>query len=334
MKINKIAVIGSNSFFGSHFIDYLLSKTPWEVIGISRSPENKAVFLPYFFNKNKEKRFTFFKGELGRNSQKLAALLDKEKPAVVVNFAAQSNVPASWQNPENWFMTNCLGIIRLTHHLKDKTYLRKYLQISTPEVYGPCQDMKENLTYYNPTTPYAASKAAADLFLTALVRTRRFPACFIRSVNVYGSHQQPYRIIPSAIILMKKGEKIVLHGSAVRRNFIHVKDAAAGIAQVIEKGRPGGVYHLSSGQNITIEDLMKLICKRLGSSFDKTVVDSPTKLGKERDKIYHLSCQKTAKELGWQPKISLAEGIDEVHCWVEKYWPALEHYALEYVHKK
>ena len=200
MKIKKIAVIGSNSFSGSHFVDYVLTNTKWKIIGISRSPEYPEVFLPYFHNKDKKKRFRFFKFDLVNDSKKTSALLDKERPEVIVNFAAQSNVPASWEDPEDWFMTNCLGIVRLANHLRKTKYLMKYIQISTPEVYGPCQNFRENLNYYNPTTPYAASKAAGDLFLNALFRARGFPVSFVRSANVYGSHQQPYRI---AILLFR-----------------------------------------------------------------------------------------------------------------------------------
>jgi|SRR3989344_6981901 len=334
MKVKKVAVIGSNSFSGSHFINYVLTSTKWKIIGISRSPEYPEVFLPYFNNKGKKKRFRFFKFDLIGDAKKISDLLDREKPEVVVNFAAQTNVPASWENPEDWFMTNCLGIVRLANHLRKTKYLMKYIQISTPEVYGPCQNFRENLNYYNPTTPYAASKSAGDLFLIALLRTRGFPVSFVRSANVYGSHQQPYRIIPSSIILIKKGKKIVLHGGAVKRNFIHIKDAADGILRVIQKGKPGKVYHFSSGDNITIKELVKLICSRLEVSIKKTVQDSPTKSGRERDKIYHLNYANTQKELVWKPKVSLDSGIDEVSEWIDKYWSEFSKYPLEYVHKK
>ena len=334
MGIKKIAVIGSKYFSGSHFIDYLLDNTDWKIIGISRSLEYPEVFLPYFANKDKGKRFKFFKLDLVDDFKELSVLLDREKPEAVVNFAAQSNVPASWENPGDWFRTNCLGIVRIASHLNKTKYLLKYIQISTPEVYGPCRNFKEDLNYYNPTTPYAASKAAGDLFLIALSWTRGFPASFVRSANVYGSHQQPYRIIPSSVILIKKGKNIVLHGGAVKRNFIYIKDVADGILRVIKKGKPGQVYHFSSGDNMTIRELVKVICNSLGVLFKKTVQDSPTKSGRERDKIYHLNYAATQRELNWRPKTSLSDGIDEVSEWVDKYWNKLSKYPLEYIHKK
>src|SRR3989344_2646227 len=144
IRIKKIAVIGSNSFFGSHFVNQVLESTDWKVIGISRSPEYASIFLPYLYKKKRSKKFQFKRLDVNKDYRKLTTFLDKEKPEVVVNFAAQGYVPLSWKNPEDWFKTNCLGVMRIADHLRKKKYLKKYIQISSPEVYGSFSDMKEN----------------------------------------------------------------------------------------------------------------------------------------------------------------------------------------------
>ncbi|MDO8471307.1 MAG: GDP-mannose 4,6-dehydratase [bacterium] len=336
MKIRKIVVIGSNSFFGSHFVEQVLITTDWKVIGISRSPEYASIFLPYLYKKQRSKKFQFKRVDVNKDYKKLTAFLDKEKPEVVVNFAAQGFVPGSWKNPEDYFETNCASVVRLTDHLRKKDYLKKYIQISTPEVYGPCRNLKETITYYNPTTPYGASRGAADLFLTALFQTVKFPVSFVRAANIYGPHQQTYRIIPSAIILLKKKKKVVLWSGGVQRNFIHVTDASKGILKVILKGKPGAVYHLTAGKNISIFKLIKTICAKMRVPC-KDVVNNSSVTNDEslkRDQIYHLDGRQTEKSLDWKATIALSDGLDETIQWVEECWSELKDDSLKYIYKK
>src|SRR3989338_11250397 len=135
--MGKVAVIGTNSFSGAHFVDHLLTKTAHTVIGTSRSPEPNDIYLPYKKNKNIS-RFKFHQFDLNEDTAKLLAFLDKEQPEIVVNYAAQNEVGPSWDNPVHWYKTNALAVVALTHHLKDKKYLKRYVQISSPEIYGAC----------------------------------------------------------------------------------------------------------------------------------------------------------------------------------------------------
>ena len=333
IKIKKIVVIGSNSFFGSHFVDQVLTTTDWKVIGISRSPEYKDIFLPYLYKKRKDKRFQFKRLDVNKDYKKILSLLDKERPDVVVNFAAQGYVPLSWESPEDWFNTNCIGIVRLADHLRKQKYLKKYIQISSPEVYGSFTNMKETSTSFNPATPYAASKAAGDLFLLALFHGKNFPVSFVRAANVYGPHQQLYRIIPSTIIQLKKGKILNLWASGVQRNFIHVTDAVKGIIKVITNGKSGSVYHLTAGENISINKLVKMICVKMGVSYKKLVRDLPQK-ALQRDQIYHLDGRKTEKELNWKPVINLEDGLSGVVQWIDECWNQIKNNPLKYIHKK
>jgi len=162
----RIAVIGSNSFSGADFIDLLLEDKCYEVVGISRSPEKSAVFSPY--RRHGEGRFTFFQRDLNVEIREIMEILDSFKPQYVVNFAAQGEVASSWKHPEQWFQTNAVAVAALCNYLKDQEWLKRYVHISTPEVYGTCSGVVGEGAPLNPSTPYAASKAAGDLFLFTL----------------------------------------------------------------------------------------------------------------------------------------------------------------------
>lgn len=330
--MNKIAIIGSNSFSGSHLVDYILEKTKCKVLGISRSPEYNNIFLPYSYNKQKSNRFDFYQMDLNKDLDRILLLLDNEKPDVIVNFAAQGEVQHSWDHPEHWFKTNCLGIVNLANNLKNKTYLKRYVHISSPEVYGSTEGIvKENSTY-NPSTPYAASKAAGDLFLFTLVKNFNFPLIMIRSTNVYGIHQQLYRIIPKTIIKLKMGQKIELHGGGISvKSYIHISDVANGIFKAIQSGKVGNIYHLSPEKGYSISEVVRKICEKMGYDYEKSIVSVGERLG--QDAAYIIDSTKARSELDWKPEISFDEGIDGCIEWVNDNWDVIKSKPIEYIHK-
>ncbi len=328
--MDNVVVIGSNSFSGSHFIDLLLEKDDFDVIGISRSPEKNAIFLPY--KKRDTSRYHFYQMDLNRNLDEMIELFDREKPDVIVNFAAQSEVGPSWENPEQWFKTNCIGIANLTHKLKDRKYLNRYVHISTPEVYGTCEGKVLESAPYNPSTPYAASKAAGDLFLFVLVKNFNFPLTMIRSTNVYGPHQQLFKIIPRSIIHMKMGKKIQLHGGGEEiKSFIHIRDVCEGIYRAMEKGRLGEIYHLSPKSGYSIRSTVEMIAEKMGLAFDEVTESVGERLG--QDAKYIIDSTKARNELSWKPHISIDEGLDEVIEWINHDWETIIQQPLEYIHK-
>ena len=328
----KIAIIGSNSFSGSHLVDFFLENSKCEIIGLSRSPEYPALFLPYLYRKERSPRFKFFQLNINTQLPDIIHLFDIMKPEVIVNFAAQGNVQYSWNHPEHWLMTNTLGVANLVFALRDKPYPQKFVQISTPEVYGPCQGRKENILQYDPSTPYAVSKIAGDLFLRAMIKKWKFPVCFVRSTNYYGPHQQLYRIIPRVIIYLKLGRKIPLHGGGVvRRDFVNVSDVARGIDKIILQGKIGGVYHLSSGELIRVKDLVNLICRKMNFKFVASVEISNERT--QQDPEYSLVSE-AKTELGWEPKIGFSKGIDATIEWIEDNWDEILKYPLDYVHQQ
>ena len=219
----KIAVIGSNSFSGASFVLSAL-EAGFEVVGISRSQKPHAVFLPYEFS---GKEIAFHKLDLNHDLEKIMNVIKLKKPEYIVNFAAQSMVAQSWENPDHWFNTNLVSTVRLHDELRHCDFLKKYVHISTPEVYGNCEGhIKEKNSYY-PSTPYAVSRAAADMSLHTFFDSYNFPVVFTRAANVYGPGQQLYRIIPRTILYIKMGKKLQLHGGGTsERSFIHMKDVS------------------------------------------------------------------------------------------------------------
>ena len=332
--IKKILVIGCNAFTAGHFINYVLENSGAEVVGISRSPEYDPVFLPFLYKKQRPRRYTFYQIDINQDRGKVYSILDGFRPNVVVNYAAQGEVRNSWKWPEQWYQTNCMAVVRLAEHLKNKDYLKKYVGISTPEVYGATgESIKENHNY-NPSTPYAASKLAGDLHLFALQKRYDFPVVFTRAANLYGVHQQLYRIIPRAIIYLKMGKKIDLHGRGqALRAFIHARDVADLTYKTIKHGRNGEVYHVAPDNGLlSIADLVRLICQLMGYEYESSVNLIDENFG--QDSRFCLDASKAKEELGWMQQVAFEDGIEETIEWINNRWDFIRKQQLEYVHKK
>lgn len=328
----KFIVIGSNSFSGASFIDYVLSDNPHAAVaGISRSPEYEDCFLPY--KRFSDGRFRFHQLDLNTQLNEITATIRDFKPHYIVNFAAQGMVAQSWQKPDEWFKTNCLSIMNLGSMLSDEKYLKRYVQISSPEVYGSCHGLKEEDARLMPSTPYAASKACGDLSLYPYYLNKGFPLVYTRATNVYGPYQQLYRIIPRAIIYIKQGKKIPLQGRGrAVKSYIHIRDVCDATLRIAREGKNGEVYHISpDGAGISIRELVSIICDKMGKRFEDCVLETPDRLG--QDAVYIIDSSKIRAGLGWAPKISLNEGIDEVIAWVERYFDELIKTPMDYIHK-
>lgn len=325
----KIAVIGSNSFSGSDFVDLALD-SDYEVLGISRSPEKNRIFLPY--KRFASAPFRFFQLDLNRDLQSIIDLLDRERPEYIVNFAAQSEVAPSWDNPGQWFQTNAVALSELANYLRKTAYLKRYVHISSPEVYGTCSGRVTESAPLNPTTPYAASKAAGDLMLWALVKNFPFPLVMIRATNVYGAHQQLHKIIPRSVIYIKKGRTIELHGGgAAIKSFIHIRDVSRGELAAMERGKTGTLYHLSPDGGVSVRETVQKICRAMGADFDRVTRTVGERQG--QDAAYVIDSARARAELGWLPQIGLDEGIRGVIDWIDRDWQAIQAESLEYVHR-
>jgi len=327
---HKIAVIGSNSFSGATFVEHALEQGV-EVLGLSRSAEPHHVFLPYRWRGN-DAAFKFYPYDLNLHLDEIMALFDREKPSHVVNFAAQSMVGESWTHPEHWFTTNVVSTVKFHDRLRQTDYLDRYVHVTTPEVYGSTDGFIREDAPFSPSTPYAVSRAAADMSLRTFAETYKFPVLFTRAANVYGPGQQLYRIIPRTILFIKTGKKLSLHGGGhSRRSFIHMRDVSAATWEVMTRGRLGETYHISTSEIVSIRELVERICGKLGADFEQSVEVVGERMGK--DAAYLLDSSKLRDSLGWAETIDLNSGLDECIDWVEKNLADLRDQPQSYVHK-
>ena len=169
---NRIVVLGSNSFSGASLISQALERGN-QILGISRSPENKSCFLPYKWSA--QDSFQFRQLNLNDNTDEIINEIKNFKTTHIINFAAQAMVAESWQNPEHWYQTNVVANVRLHNQLRQINSLRKYVHVSTPEVYGSCSGLVNESYPFSPSTPYATSRAACDMHLLNFSRTMISP---------------------------------------------------------------------------------------------------------------------------------------------------------------
>ena len=329
--MKKIVVIGSNSFSGAHFVNHCLNKN-MQVVGISRSQEANEVFLPYSQNANIA-NYQFYQFDLNHHLNEISDKIETIEADFVVNFAAQGMVAQSWDKPEDWFQTNTVANIKFHDKLRKFDFLKKYVHVSTPEVYGSCEGIIKEHTNYNPSTPYAVSRAAADMSLMSFLNAYDFPVVWTRSANVFGPEQQLYRIIPITILKFLIGEKLELHGGGESvRSFIHIADVADGTLKAAETAKSGDIFHFSTTRNISIRSLVELIAEKMNISFENNVEVVGERLGK--DSAYLLDSSKAKEELNWNPKIKLEDGIDETIKWAVKNIDILKTMPWKYIHKK
>ena len=300
-----------------------------QVVGISRSPEYKDFFLPY--KRHSGDKFTFHQFDVVRDFDEIAALLDQFKPEYVINVAALSEVGISNEQPVEYFTVNATAVVRLCNHLRRTSYLEQYIHISSAEVFGANKGQLNEEALFNPTTPYAVSKAAADMVLYSLMKNFDFPATLIRSTNVYGRHQQLFKIIPRTIIYNKLEKMLELHGGGKSiKSFIHIRDVVDGLMLTIEKKKTG-TFHFSVPDDEMISGIVRRVCERLGADFGRSARVVGERLG--QDPRYWLDCSRAVRELGWEPRISFEEGVDEVIEWVDANWAQIQKEPLEYIHK-
>jgi len=329
--MNTVLVLGANSFSGQDFVDLLLDDPDRRVIGVSRSPQRSALFLRYR-TRDDLSRYEYHQLDLNNDMEALLALLDAERPERIVNFAAQSEVAPSWEHPEHWFQTNTVALARLVNHLRRCDWLARYLHVSSPEVYGTCRGTVGEDAPLNPSTPYAASKAAADLLLATYRRQFGFPLLTVRATNVYGARQQLFKIIPRTAIYLKLGRTIELHGGGTAvKSYIHVRDVSRGELAILERGEPGGIYHLSPDAGTPVRDVVAMICAFTGQSFGASTRAVEERPG--QDAAYVIDSSRARGELGWAPSIGLREGLSEVAEWVEAYWEEMSRLPLDYQHQ-
>lgn len=327
---NTVCVIGSNSFSGASYCKYLLEQG-YQVIGISRSPEPVAALLPYSWA-DSAKKVQFHQLDVNHDLPAIEALLDKLKPAHIYNFAAQSMVGQSWDFPEHWFMTNAVSMVKLHNILRHKDYLERYIHITTPEVYGSCSGYIDENQAFNPSTPYAVSRAASDMSLKTFFDVHQFPVLSTRAANVYGEGQQLYRIIPRTILYILLGKKLQLHGGGLsERSFIHIDDVSSATHLIAEQGKIGECYHIATPDTVTIRELVEKICLEMSADFSQVCEVADDRKGK--DAAYLLNTEKIRTQLGWQESIKLDDGLARTITWLKANLSELKQQPFDYIHR-
>lgn len=304
----------------------------FEVLGISRSEEAKGPFAPYRAHQDYQDGFCFVQADLVQETQKAVTTIQRFKPNFIVNFAAQGMVAPSWIHPEHWYTTNVVALSEITKHLSDLSSLTRFVQVTTPEVYGSTQQWISEDAPINPSTPYAISRAAGDMHLLALARVQGFPVSFTRSANVYGPGQQLYRIIPKALLSARLGRKLPIDGDGRSvRSFVYIDDAVDAIMRVMEFGADGAAYHVSELQSSTILEVVRMVFAECDVELEPWVEFVEERQGK--DLAYLLDSSRIRNELNWMPKISLNEGLRLTLDWVDEHLELLLGMPAEYVHR-
>ena len=326
----KYAVIGSNCFSASDLVDALLEDPSNLVVGISRSPEKSALYLPY--KARQPENFKFYQLDIVHQPDELISLLDEIEPAYIINYAALSEVYISNQSPLDYFNINTSAVVNLCNQLRTRKYLKFYVHISSAEIYGPCEKPVTVSAPLNPTTAYAVSKAAADLYLLTAFKHFGFPVIIIRSTNVYGKHQQLYKIIPRTAIYLTEGKKIEMHGGGkVVRVFIHIRDVSRGIIKAMQYGKPGNIYHFSTDNRDSVAEVVERMCQLMDCDFKASTVIAEGRPG--QDPHYLLDYSKSKNELGWSPQVPFDDGLKEIISWVRDNWQEISREPHAYIHK-
>jgi len=312
--MTKILVTGGAGFIGSAFVRGLA-----ECLVSKGVPCCKIIVIDKLTYAGDLKRleeakgkFKFYRADIC-DQKKINAILSKERPDILVHFAAESHVDRSINDASPFINTNIKGTQVLLDAAR-KLKIAKFIHISTDEVYGEIPNGKfcEN-SPIKPNSPYAASKAAADLLVQSYIRTYSFPAIIIRPSNNYGPWQYPEKLIPLAILRILDGDKIPVYGKGINvREWLYVEDCVKGILAIIKKGKIGEVYNLGSGQESKNLDTVKLLLRNLGVGLNRFVFVKD-RLG--HDIRYSLESRKLAKELGWKAPVKLQQGIILTVSW-------------------
>ena len=323
--MKNILVTGGAGFIGSNFVKYMLKTYDYKIINLD--------LLTYAGNLENLKdiedhpNYTFIKGDI-RDQETIGRIFKDHQINTVINFAAESHVDRSIEDPQVFLTTNILGTQVLLDASKDHWKINpqdkyctkykkgvKFLQVSTDEVYGclGAEGLFTEETPLAPNNPYSAAKTSADLFVRSYNETFGLPVNITRCSNNYGAYQFPEKLIPLIINNCEKGKALPVYGDGMQiRDWLHVYDHCVAIDTVRRKGKPGEVYNIGGNNEKANIDIVKLIIKELGKSEDliEYVADRPG-----HDRRYAIDNTKITSQLGWQPSYTFEAGIKETISW-------------------
>lgn len=310
----KLLITGGCGFIGSNFVRVALAArkdlaiTNLDALTYAGNPENLR-------DLEGERRYSFHKGSIVDGT--VVDELVKGGFDAIVNFAAESHVDRSLYGPTEFVQTNLQGTVTLLEAAK-RHGVRRFLQISTDEVYGslPPEGFFSESTPLHPNNPYSSTKAAADMMVQAYTHTFGLEAVITRSSNNYGPYQYPEKFIPLFASNAMEGKRVPLYGDGMHiRDWLHVEDNCRGILAALEKGKSGQVYNLGGGNERPNLVVARAILRHVGAS------ESLIEFVKDRpghDRRYAIDCTKAKRELGWTPKIKFESGLKKTLDWYRR----------------
>ncbi len=317
--MKKIIVTGGLGFIGSNLIDLLISKN-YYVINI-----DKVTYSSNFYNTQEHKNsknYKFLRCDI--KNKKLKNILFKYKPVAIFNLAAETHVDRSIDSPESFIQSNIVGVFNLLECFKEfvKKHKSKLIHISTDEVYGDILSGRSSEIYpYQPSSPYAASKAASDHLVSSYVRTYKIPAMITNCSNNYGPKQHPEKLIPKLIYNIFNNKLLPIYGKGTNsREWIYVKDHCEALLKIFIKGKIGEFYNIGSNKNLNNLQVTKQLLKNSKSLIK---IGNKVKINFVKDRPGHdlryaLNSNKIKNKLGWYPKTSFENGIKLTLDWYFK----------------
>lgn len=324
----KYVVLGGGGSFGIHTAFYLLKHAnPSKVIGVGRNPLRQECFS---LNIDKQPKYEYHVRHINYEMDLLLETLDKERPEVIINYAAQGEGAVSWKHSWRFFETNSMALAKFVEELAKRDYLERFIQIGTSELYGSVDTPSTEDSPIKPSSPYAASKVAFDFHLISVNRFLNFPMNIIRPSNAYCPGQLLHRIIPKAVLCGLTGRKVPLHGGGrAEKSYIHARDLARAIYLVSEKAPLGTVYNCGPKDPTSIRRVCELVAESLNMPFEELCEVTGDRLG--QDGRYWLDSSAIKKDAGWEPEIGWQEGLAEMVDWGKKYLDDIKDIPTDYV---
>jgi len=314
--MKKIIVTGGLGFIGSNLIGLLLKKN-YSVINIDKVSYSSSFYNVKEFKNSKN--YKFIKCDI--KDKELKKIILKYKPNIIFNLAAETHVDRSIDNPKNFIDSNILGVYNLLECFRDfsKKNRTKLIHISTDEVYGDVLKGRTSENYpYNPSSPYAASKAASDHLVSSYVKTYKIPAIITNCSNNYGPKQHPEKLIPKLIYNILNNKNLPIYGKGINsREWIFVEDHCNALYKISKNGKIGNFYNIGSNKDVTnikiSQNLLKLA--KLKFKVGKNVKIKFVKDRPGHDIRYALNSKKILKELKWRPETKFKTGLLKTFNW-------------------
>jgi dTDP-glucose 4,6-dehydratase len=321
------AILGGGGSFGIHTAMYLLDHAdPKKVIGIGRNPLRGSAFS---LDIDKRAGYEYHARHVTYELDLLLELLDREKPEVIVNFAAQGEGAVSWKHSWRFFETNSVGLSRLAEELMKRDWLERFIQIGTSEMYGSVNHATKEDEPIKPSSPYAASKVAFDMYLLSVAKFLKFPMNILRPSNAYCSGQLLHRVVPKTVFCGLTGQKLPLHGGGrAEKSYIHARDLGRAIHLTAERAPLGKIYNVGPTEPTSIRRVVELCAESLGVPFEQICEVTGDRLG--QDSRYWLDSSAIKADLGWEPEIDWKEGLAEVIAWEKANLAELKRAPLDY----